>query len=110
MRVENLEKVIEKLATTERSTIVVERAPEGKIRVTSGSWEPCSRGLLSLVLKRADARLSRAWLLTAIEPSESKSGSTAIPETGPTFCCDVDCFAPTSERGVCTLDAWPTPR
>ncbi len=39
MRVENLEKVIEKLATTERSTIVVERAPEGKIRVTSGSWD-----------------------------------------------------------------------
>jgi hypothetical protein len=36
---ENLEKVIEKLATTERSTIVVERAPKGKIRVTSGSWD-----------------------------------------------------------------------
>jgi hypothetical protein len=36
---ENLEKVIEKLATTERSTIVVERAPEGKIRVTSSSWD-----------------------------------------------------------------------
>jgi hypothetical protein len=39
MRVENFEKVVEKIATTERSTIVVERAPEGKIRVTSGSWD-----------------------------------------------------------------------
>jgi hypothetical protein len=36
---DTLEKVLEKLATTEKSTIVIERAPEGKIRVTSGSWE-----------------------------------------------------------------------
>ena len=32
-------KVLERLATTEKTTIVLERQPEGKIRVTSGSWE-----------------------------------------------------------------------
>jgi hypothetical protein len=35
---EKLEKVIEKRATSEKTTQVCERAPEGKIRVTSGSW------------------------------------------------------------------------
>ena len=34
-----LEKVLERLATTEKGTIVIERAPEGKILVTSGSWD-----------------------------------------------------------------------
>jgi len=38
MRTENLEKVLEKLATTDKTTLVCEKAPEGKIRVTSGSW------------------------------------------------------------------------
>jgi hypothetical protein len=33
-----LEKVLERLATTEKTTLVCEKAPEGKIRVTSGSW------------------------------------------------------------------------
>ena len=39
MRTETLPKVLEKLATSEKSTIVVERQPDGKMRVTSGSWE-----------------------------------------------------------------------
>jgi hypothetical protein len=46
MRAENLEKVLERLATTEKSTIVIERQPDGKMRVTdgkmrvtSGSWD-----------------------------------------------------------------------
>jgi hypothetical protein len=39
MRAENLEKVLERLATTEKSTIVNERQPDGKMRVTSGSWD-----------------------------------------------------------------------
>jgi hypothetical protein len=34
-----LEKVLERLATTEKGTIVVERQPDGKMRVTSGSWD-----------------------------------------------------------------------
>jgi hypothetical protein len=36
---ENLEKVLERLAATEKSTIVIERQPDGKMRVTSGSWD-----------------------------------------------------------------------
>jgi hypothetical protein len=38
MRVENLEKVLDRLATADKCTIVVERQPDGKMRVTSGSW------------------------------------------------------------------------
>jgi hypothetical protein len=39
MSVKNLQKVIEPLAVTDKATIVVDKAPEGKIRVTSGSWD-----------------------------------------------------------------------
>jgi hypothetical protein len=38
MRVENREKMLEKLATSDRIAIVIERQPDGKKRVTSGSW------------------------------------------------------------------------
>ena len=37
-RVDNLEKVLEKLATSEKTTIVIARELDGKMRVTSGSW------------------------------------------------------------------------
>jgi hypothetical protein len=33
------EKVLEKLATSDKVTIVIERQSEGKMRVTSGSWD-----------------------------------------------------------------------
>jgi hypothetical protein len=33
------EKVLEKLATSDKATIVVERQSDGKMRVTSGSWD-----------------------------------------------------------------------
>jgi hypothetical protein len=36
---DTLEKVLERLATTEKSTIVIARDPDGKMRVTSGSWD-----------------------------------------------------------------------
>ena len=39
IRVDSLEKVIEKLATTEKTTIAIAREEGGKIRVTSGSWD-----------------------------------------------------------------------
>jgi hypothetical protein len=32
------EKVLERLATSDKTTIVIERQPDGKIRVASGSW------------------------------------------------------------------------
>ncbi len=34
-----LEKVLEKLATTEKTTIAIAREVGGKIRVTSGAWD-----------------------------------------------------------------------
>jgi hypothetical protein len=39
MRTDTTEKVLEKLATSDKATIVVERQPDGKMRVTSGSWD-----------------------------------------------------------------------
>jgi hypothetical protein len=60
MQVENgLEPVLERLATTDKSTVVVERAPEGKIRVTSGSWEGEKVVLKDQVLeiRKVDGRL-----------------------------------------------------
>jgi hypothetical protein len=39
MRTNTAEKVLEKLATSDKATIVIERQPDGKMRVTSGSWD-----------------------------------------------------------------------
>jgi hypothetical protein len=39
MRTDTTEKVLEKLATSDKATIVLERQPDGKMRVTSGSWD-----------------------------------------------------------------------
>ena len=33
-----VEKLLERLATSDKTTIVIERQPDGKIRVTSNSW------------------------------------------------------------------------
>ena len=34
-----LDRVIEKLATSDKPTLTIERLPEGKMRVTSNSWD-----------------------------------------------------------------------
>jgi hypothetical protein len=39
MRTDIEEKVLEKLATSDKATIVIERQSDGKMRVTSGSWD-----------------------------------------------------------------------
>jgi hypothetical protein len=39
MRTETPQKVLEKLATSDKVTIVIERQSDGKMRVTSGSWD-----------------------------------------------------------------------
>jgi hypothetical protein len=39
MRTDSPEKVLEKLATSDKATIVVERLTDRKMRVTSGSWD-----------------------------------------------------------------------
>ena len=38
MSVKNLEKVIERLAVTDKATLAIEKAPDGKVRVTSSAW------------------------------------------------------------------------
>ena len=54
-------KFLERLATSDKTTIVVERQPDGKMRVTSGSWDGEKVFLKDQVLKVrhavADARL-----------------------------------------------------
>jgi hypothetical protein len=39
MRTETPQKVLEKLATSDKATIVIERLLNGNMRVTSGSWD-----------------------------------------------------------------------
>jgi hypothetical protein len=39
MRTDTTEKVLEKLATSDKASIVIERQTDGKMRVTSGSWD-----------------------------------------------------------------------
>jgi hypothetical protein len=54
-------KVLERLATSDMTTIVIERQPDGKMRVASGSWDGEKVFLKDQVLKVrhaiADARL-----------------------------------------------------
>jgi hypothetical protein len=39
MAPDSTEKVLERLATSDKATIVFEKQTDGKIRVTSGSWD-----------------------------------------------------------------------
>jgi hypothetical protein len=53
MRTDSPEKVLEKLATSDKATIVVEGQTDGKMRVTSGSWDGEEVILRDQVLERA---------------------------------------------------------
>jgi hypothetical protein len=57
--VDIVEKVLEKLATSEKTTIVIDRQPNGGMRVTSGSWDGERVILKDQVLKvrNVDGRL-----------------------------------------------------
>ena len=59
MRTDTTEKVLEKLATSDKATIVIERQPDGKMRVTSGSWDGEKVILRDQVLevRKVDGRL-----------------------------------------------------
>jgi hypothetical protein len=61
LRVDIGSKVLERLATSDKTTIVVEKQPDGKMRVMSGSWEGEKIFLRDQVLEvrfgSADARL-----------------------------------------------------
>ena len=59
MRVDMLEKVLERMATSEDTTLVIKREPEGKMRVTSRHWEDAKVLLRDEVLevRNVDGRL-----------------------------------------------------
>ena len=59
MSVKNLEKVIERLAVLDKATLAIEKAPEGKVRVTSSSW-PSEKVILKgevLEVRNVDGQL-----------------------------------------------------
>jgi hypothetical protein len=59
MRTDTTEKVLEKLATSDKASIVIERQTDGKMRVTSGSWDGEKVILRDQVLevRKVDGRL-----------------------------------------------------
>ena len=64
-------KVLERLATSDKSTIVIERQPDGKMRVTSGSWDGEKVLLKDQVLK---ARTLTGCLLASQNPAPGPVG------------------------------------
>jgi hypothetical protein len=91
------EKVLERLATSDKTTIVIEKQPDGKMRVTSGSWDGEKVFLKDQVLKvwhaNADAGLHVARKTKAddwdppyesydpqwsVRPSDAKPSATTI--------------------------------
>jgi len=83
LRVENLEKVLERLATSEKTTIVIARDHDGKMRVTSGSWDGEKVILRDQVLevRNIDGRLHVAW--KARKPDEWDPPSEPYDLDGP---------------------------
>ena len=64
------EKVIERLVVTDNATIVVDKAPEGKIRVTSGSWDGEKVFLKDRCSKRPMSRAGCMSLEKSARPDE----------------------------------------
>jgi hypothetical protein len=80
MRTEKHQKVLEKLATSDKATIVVERLTDGKMRVTSGSWDGEKVILRDQVLevRNVDGRLH-----VARKPPHHDEGNPQIEPYGP---------------------------
>ena len=82
MRTDSPEKVLEKLATSDKATIVVERQSDGKMRVTSGSWDGEKVFLRDQVLevRNVDGRLhvARKPRGVAIELRIDSGGSSEL--------------------------------
>jgi hypothetical protein len=77
------EKVLERLATTDKSTIVIERQPDGKMRATSGSWDGEKVFLREQVL---EVRNVEGRIHVARRPRRATDGtrrSRSMTHTGP---------------------------
>jgi hypothetical protein len=72
----SLEKVIEKLATSEKCSIIIARELDGKMRVTSGSWDGEKVFLKDQVLeiRNVDGRL----YVPPIEPYDPYGPGTGV--------------------------------
>jgi hypothetical protein len=73
--VDSLEKVLDRLATSEKTAVVLESAPGGKMRVTSGSWERREGDLRDQVL---DAPNVDNRLHIALKPRKPDESDTPI--------------------------------
>jgi predicted SnoaL-like aldol condensation-catalyzing enzyme len=62
MRTDSPEKVLEKLATNDKATIVIESQSDGEMRVTSGSWDGEKVILRDQVLEVRTFRCGACWL------------------------------------------------
>jgi hypothetical protein len=80
MRTDTAEKVLEKLATSDKATIVIERQSDGKMRVTSGSWDGEKVILRDQVLEvsKVEGRLH-----VARKPLHHDEGNPQIEPYGP---------------------------
>ena len=63
------EKVLERLATSDKTTIVIEKQPDSKMRVTSGSWDGERVFLKDQVLEVRHATLTSGCMWLA-KPSD----------------------------------------
>ena len=62
MRHDNLEKVLDRLAVTEKTTLALARETDGKIRVASGSWESEKVFLRDQVLEIRNGLIAARYL------------------------------------------------
>jgi hypothetical protein len=71
MRTDTHEKVLEKLATSDKVTIVIERLTDGKMQATSSSWDGEKVILRDQVLgvRKVDGRLRIASPFSIITPA-----------------------------------------
>jgi hypothetical protein len=73
MRTDTHEKVLEKLATSDKATIVIERQSDGKMRVTSGPY----------VIFRDQFTRSERWRRPAARPAQARRWDPPIERYGP---------------------------
>jgi hypothetical protein len=70
------EKILEGSATSDKTTIVIERQPDGKMRVTSGSWDD-----EKVFLK--DQGMSTGGSMSLTKPSAATIGTRPMSRHGP---------------------------
>ena len=80
MRTDIEEKVLEKLATSDKATIVVERQSDGKMRVTSGSWDGEKVILRDQAL---EFEMSTAACTSRASPAGTANGNPYVPPYDP---------------------------